>query len=102
MPQIEGLTSHDFLEYAQQRPGLLKYFPDERDWVHLDKHWICDVLYTLETDGIQELIDKAMDARREKLEEKRDLNIPMRPEFIEALNQCHSFSSNVSPHSFLL
>ena len=31
---------------------ILRYLPDERDWVHLDKHWICDIMYTVDTDGI--------------------------------------------------
>ena len=52
MPQIEGLTVVDFLEYAKQSPNLLRYLPDPRDWVHIDKHWVCDVLYTLDSAGI--------------------------------------------------
>ena len=52
VPQIEGLTVVDFLEYAKQSPNLLRYLPDPRDWVHIDKHWVCDVLYTLDSAGI--------------------------------------------------
>lgn len=60
MPQIEGLTSHDFLEHAVGKQHLLKHLPDERDWVHLDKHWICNILYTLDTENVQSMIDKAI------------------------------------------
>jgi hypothetical protein len=38
----------------------LKYLPDEKDWLHLEKKWICDILYTLEKDGIQNMLDKAL------------------------------------------
>jgi hypothetical protein len=38
------------------------------------------------------MIDKALHERNEKLAEKRDLNISMRPEFLEALNHSEVFS----------
>ena len=52
VPQIEGLTVQDFLEYAKNKPAMLKYLPDARDWVHIDKKWLCDVMYTLDSAGI--------------------------------------------------
>ena len=52
MPQIEGLTTDDFLTHARAKPILLKYIPDEGDWHHLDKKWLCDVLYTMDTNGV--------------------------------------------------
>jgi len=52
VPQIEGLTVQDFLEYAKNKPEMLKYLPDARDWVHIDKKWLCDVMYTLDSHGI--------------------------------------------------
>jgi hypothetical protein len=71
---------------------MLRFLPDEQDWLHLDKHWICDVMYTLDTDGVQHMITDAMKVRQERLEEKRDLVVQMRPEFVEALNSCLNFS----------
>lgn len=60
VPQIEGLTTEEFLAYAKDKPDLLKFLPDERDWEHLDKKWVCDVLFSKDTDGIQEMIKAAM------------------------------------------
>lgn len=85
VPQIEGLTVEDFLQYAKKKPELLKYLPNENDWLHLDRKWICDVLYTLDTEGIQEMIDKAMKKRRERLEVSQNTVVEMRPEFVAAL-----------------
>jgi hypothetical protein len=48
---------------------LLRYLPDERDWSHIDKKWLCDVLYTVDSEGVQEMITGAMKHRREKLEQ---------------------------------
>ena len=36
VPQIEGLTVEDILQVFRASPNLLKYLPDERDWVNLD------------------------------------------------------------------
>ncbi|CDW82385.1 UNKNOWN [Stylonychia lemnae] len=93
VPQIEGLTVHDFLQFAKLNPQHLKYLPDERDWVHLDRQWICDVLYTLDPDEIQTKINSAQQNRKERLEQNRDLVVEMRPEFADALNRCLNFST---------
>lgn len=60
VPHIEGLTVEDFLNYAKDKPNLLRYLPDERDWLHIDRKWLCDVLYTLDSDGVQTMIDESM------------------------------------------
>ena len=52
VPQIEGLTIEDFLGHARARPQHLKCLPDEADWHLLDKKWVCDVLYTKDTEHI--------------------------------------------------
>jgi hypothetical protein len=46
VPQIEGLAVEDFEKYAKAKPDILKFLPNERDWNHIDKKWLCDVLYT--------------------------------------------------------
>lgn len=60
VPQIEGLTIDDFLKYARLKPSLLKFLPDESDWHHLDKKWVCDVLYTQDMPAIQDMIKRSM------------------------------------------
>ena len=75
VPHIEGLTVQDFLAYAKRNPPVLKYLPDERDWVHIDRSWLCNILYTLDPDGVQSKIDDAREVRKEKLEESRNLTV---------------------------
>ena len=60
---------------------MLKYLPDTRDWVHIDKKWLCDVMYTLDPGSIQQMINDSMETRKVKVELSRHLNISMRPEF---------------------
>ena len=81
VPQIEGLTIEDFIKYARKDQVLLKYLPDEGDWHHLDKKWMCDVLYTQKPQGIQTMITKAMQDRKKRLETTQNQLVEMRPEF---------------------
>lgn len=46
VPQIEGLTVEEFEAYATKQPQLLKWLPHTRHWNHIDKAWLCNVLYT--------------------------------------------------------
>ena len=48
VPQIEGLTVEDILDMFKGNPDLLSHIPDERDWNHLDRKWLCDILYSLD------------------------------------------------------
>ncbi len=68
VPQIEGLTIDDILGLFQGNARLLKHIPDERDWVHMDRKWICDVLFTLDRNNFQTFINLAMKKRKDKLE----------------------------------
>ena len=70
---------------AKKRPRLLNYLPDERDWNRIDKQWVCDVIYTLDTDYMEGVVKKAQKDRQQKLESQRNEVIEIRPEFSEAL-----------------
>jgi hypothetical protein len=78
----------------------MKYLPDESDWNHIDKKWLCDILYTKDTDPIKAMIKNAVAARRERYEKNQNQLVEMRPEFAEALRRCDSFSCR--PHMFLM
>ena len=53
---------------------------------------MCDVLYTQDTKGVQDMINVAVLERRKKLETSQNQMIEMRPEFAEALKRCNTFS----------
>jgi hypothetical protein len=50
-------------------------------------------MYTCDDNRFQAFINKAQYARKEKIEKNQNLLVEMRPEFIEALDNCMSFSS---------
>ena len=68
VPHIEGLTTEDFEKFAKSKPALLKWLPNERDWNHIDKKWMCDVIFTRDASGFQEMIMKAVVYRKKKIE----------------------------------
>ena len=65
--------------------------PDEKDWNHLDKKWICDVLYTHDTVAVQNMITQSMQDRKKRLEQSKNQLVDMRPEFVQALKRCTTF-----------
>ena len=93
VPQIEGLTVESMLELAKTSVAALRHLPDERDWDGLNRKWVADILYLIERAKFEKVIKGAVKARKEHLEEKNNLNVEMRPEFAQALQNCMSFSS---------
>ena len=85
VPKIIGLTAEGFLTFARRNQDLLKYLPEEKDWNHLDKQWLCDILYILNTDRTESMITNAKKDRQKKLEVKRNEIVEIRLEFSEAL-----------------
>ena len=102
VPFYQGLTLDDFIKVAKRKPELLKYMPDERDWYRADKKWLCDVLYTLDTEEIQTMIDLARQARHEKQEDHEGLIVEMKPEYAEALKSSSSYSCKLHTEALTL
>ncbi len=84
VPQIEGLTVEEMLASANGKPQVLRHLPDERDWDHMDRKWLSDVLYTVDKGNFERMIKDAVKARKERLEIKNNINIGLRPEFAQA------------------
>ncbi len=84
VPQIEGLTVEDMLESTRGKQSVLRHLPDERDWDRIDRKWLGDVIFTIDRANFDRMIKKAVKERRERLEDKHNLNISMRPEFAQA------------------
>ena len=68
LPHIEGLTVEDLIEYARTKDDVKDYLPDEQDWIHLDRQWLGDVMYTLNPKEIEGMVAKARKERKEKHE----------------------------------
>ena len=80
------------MEFAKTKEAIKAYLPDEKDWVHLDRQWLGDVMYTVDTKSMDELIAKAREKRKEKIEKSHNELVDMKPEFVKALEKCVEFS----------
>jgi len=83
----------DMLAVAKTSVNTLKHLPDERDWDGLSRKWLADIIYTVEKAKFEKTVKDAVKKRKERLEEKHNLNVEMRPEFAQALQSCMNFSS---------
>ncbi len=93
VPQIEGLTVEDMLELAKRHPNTMKHLPDARDWDHMDRKWLSDVMNTVDRQRFEKMVKDAAKDRKARLEEKRNLVVEMRPEFEQAFKNSMRFSS---------
>lgn len=71
VPQFEGLTIKALEKFGRPKADIMKCLPNEADLSHIDKKWLCDVIYTKDQAGIQQLIEKAIKERKDKLEKSR-------------------------------
>jgi hypothetical protein len=40
------------MDFARTKDNVKAYLPDEKDWIHLDRQWLGDVLYTVDAKAI--------------------------------------------------
>ena len=81
VPQIEGLTVESMLELAKTSVAALRHLHDERVWNGLNHKCVADILYTIERAKFEKVIKDDVNAKKERLEEKYNLKIELRPEF---------------------
>ena len=74
----------DMLESSKGKAAALRKLPDERDWDHMYRNWLADVLNTTDKANFERMIKAAVKARKERLEDKNNLNVSIRPEFAQA------------------
>ncbi len=81
VPQIEGLTVESMLELAKTSVAAFRHLPDERDWDEFIRKCFAEKLYTVERAKFEKVIKDDVNAKKERLEEKYNLKIELRPEF---------------------
>ncbi len=81
------------LGVAKTSINTLRHLPDERDWEGLNHKWLADIIFTVDRVKFEKMIKDAVKARKERLQKKHKLNVEMRPEFAQALQNFMSSSS---------
>jgi hypothetical protein len=84
---IPGLTIAEILDFATKSKPLEKFVPALNEWVHVDRKWLCDLLYTCDTDAFQAMIDAARAKNKKEVAVKANTLVGIRAEFAAALNR---------------
>ena len=85
IPQFEGLTIKNMLEYAQKVPAVMKALPTgEKEIEKLPRQYIANIIHTIVGKPFQVWIDTQLEARNAELAEKKEMFIELDPE-IEAI-----------------
>ena len=69
------------LAVTKTNPNTLRHLLEERDWDGLNRKWLADIIYTVDRAKFEKIIKDAVKARKDRLEDKHNLNVEMRPEF---------------------
>jgi hypothetical protein len=102
VPVIEGLTIEQLLKYAEGVDKVKAYVPELKEWVHVDRKWLCDIIYTIDTVNFQKHIDECLRKKRKTNEVKKNNNMTgIRAEFVSALANSVVFSSKSNQRCLL-
>ena len=90
---IPGLYIDDLLAYTEKRPGLSAYLPEMIDWLKVDRKWLCDIVYTLDTDAFRKYITECIEKKKKKKVDEAEKNMTnIATEFAEALKRSVVYS----------
>jgi hypothetical protein len=65
---------------------MLKHLPNEKDWVHIDRKWLCSTLNTLDRGWFETILNAAQSKRVQKHEQRRNQKVEMKLEFAMAFH----------------
>ena len=96
VPQFEGLSIETVLEFASDKPDVLMYLPDERDYGKLPRRWLCGVVFTKVGEPFRNWVQEKIKARNDYVASKRNLMIDLDPRIAAAFNQSINISSKLA------
>ena len=67
IPQYEGLSIADMLEYARSYPAVMQALPVEREIKKLSKQYIANVIYSIVGAGFKDGVEDRMRSRNERV-----------------------------------
>ena len=67
IPQFEGLSIHDMLDYANKWPIVMRCLPIEKEIKKLPRQYIANVIYTKCGEQFSKWVDRRVEARNDKI-----------------------------------
>ena len=94
VPQYEGLSTADILDYSKDYPTVAEALPSEpREVDKLHRQYVINVVYTLVGDPFRLWMEGVMQARDAKIKEERNLGIDLDPEILRIFRNSTAVSS---------
>ena len=94
MPQYEGLSTNDILDWAKDYPEVQHALPSEpREVDKLLRQYVINVVYTLTGDRFRLWVESVMQARDAKITSERSLGIEMDPDILRVFRNSTAVSS---------
>ena len=80
------------LKFAENKPDVMRCFPDEKEICKLPRQYIANVIYTCCGHPFYKWVEDRINLRNQKLKEENDLLIAMDPEVARIFKQSTSVS----------
>ena len=58
IPQYEGLTINDMMEYVTQKPVVERYLPVAKEVVKLPRQYLANIIYTVKGENFQTWVNQ--------------------------------------------
>ena len=79
-----------------------KYFPIQKEMVKLPREWLLNMIYSVVGEDFKKHVHECMDARNEKIIDKKNLGIELDPEIMKAFqNSTHVSTQKGSSASMI-
>ena len=94
VPQYEGLSTNNLLEWAANYPEVSEALPTEpREIDKLLRQYVINVIYTLVGEPFRQWVETVMTARDARITEERQLGIELDPEILRVFRNSSAVSS---------
>ena len=95
IPQYEGLSISNLMEYAREHQEVMHALPIEREIKKLSRQYIANVIFTLVGSDFQHWVDDRISKRNQKVTNERNLNIEFDEDVAEIFRSSNAVSVNV-------
>ena len=90
VPQIEGLTIKEILEFARSKINIKEYLPEYDYEREHNREWLWNVIHSLLGESFRKHVEKKWKEREKKLLEKKNLNTQTLPQFTKLFKESSS------------
>ena len=93
MPQYEGLTTADLLEWCGDHAIVLDYIPDLNEIRKVPKQWLINIIYSLVGNQFKAWVREQIEARNSRMTVDREVMINLDPQIAAAFAKSTAISS---------